>query len=266
MHALALALAATLLLAQPCEAKQRIISLAPSLTEILYAIGAESDVVAVSDYCNYPAAVSKKPHVGACYRLNVERIMALQPTLILSPENQSSSLSQLRNLTHTKVRVIKTQGVASIFRNIEEIGRLSGHQPQANALSKRLRQRIAAITAKRPKNHPKVFYYLWNDPLMTAGKGSYIDDLITLAGGKNVAGSLPMLYPTYSWEALIASNADVVFGPENLSGSLSQLKKRRELKAAQTGRIYTLNADLLSRPGPRVDQALQAVNRIISSP
>lgn len=240
----------------------RIVSLAPSLTEILFAVGAGNQVVGVSDYCNYPAAARKKPSIGGPNNLNTEKILALSPDLILSPEIGGGLLGRLERMTGAEVRMIETGRVSSIASNIREIGRLTGCSPKAERLASQLSTRLKALQRAPRGKKPRVFYLLWHDPLMTAGGGSYIDDLIRLAGGENIAGHLKSHYPMYGWESLSYEDPDVIFGPANLQKSLEGLKGKN-LKAARRGKVYALDADLLSRPGPRVLEAVGMVQKIL---
>lgn len=267
---LALVLAVLLLLAllvtgtQPSQAAagQRIVSLGPSITEMLYALGLESRVVGVTTYCNYPPQAARKPKVGAALDLNEERVLSLKPDLILTVEGDAQRRDRLARLTGAQVVVLPTQRVEDIWTHMRRIGALTGTQTKAEHVTRRLQQRLAAA---RPKTQggQKVFYMVWNQPLMSAGPASYLDDLITLAGGRNVVtarsgGS----YPTYSWEALLAANPDVILGPQNMKPALEGLKRQYpHLRAVKTQRVRTLPDDLISRPGPRVVEALEAVTR-----
>ncbi|HBN07739.1 MAG TPA: hypothetical protein DD435_03500 [Cyanobacteria bacterium UBA8530] len=244
---------------------RRIVTLAPSLTEILFFVGAADQVAGVSDFCNYPPSVKGKPTIGGINNLNYEALAALQPDLVLCPEVNRDLLSRLKRMSKAPVKVISTDRVSSITANIRALGQLTGHAPRANALALGLEKKIAlyARTSEKIKNPPLVFYYLWNDPLMTAGGGSYIDDLIRLAGGKNVAGGKKILYPIYSWERLILDDPEVIFGPSNLEKELRELGKKSELRAAKKRRIYSLDADVLSRPGPRVIEALEKLSLVL---
>jgi iron complex transport system substrate-binding protein len=168
-------------------------------------------------------------------------------------------------MTAAPVKVISTDRVSSITANIRALGQLTGHASRADALALGLEKKISLYARKAGKNlhPPSVFYYLWNDPLMTAGGGSYIDDLIRLAGGKNVAGGKKNLYPIYSWERLMLDDPEVIFGPSNLAKELRALGEKHELRAARKRRIYALDADVLSRPGPRVVEALEKLSLVL---
>lgn len=245
----------------------RIVSLAPAITEMLYALDQGRWVVGVSSFCNYPPEVRGKPVVGAATDLNEERLISLRPDLILTVEGDRSRLERLSRLGGVKIVVLRTRHVVDIWENLQTIGRLTGEAVRAGRLVRDLKGRLAAraaAAARRPE-HPRVFYMVWDKPLMTAGQDSYLNDLIALAGGRNiVSGERGASYPTYSWEALLAADPEVILGPRNMAGSLAALSQQYpQLQAVRANRIRNLPDDLISRPGPRVVEALQAVEEAL---
>lgn len=267
---LAVILAVLLLLAllmtgtRPAQAAggQRILSLGPSITEMLYTLGLESRVVGVTSYCNYPPQAAKKPKVGAAVDLNEEKVISLKPDLILTLEGDAAKRDRLARLTGAQVVMLSTQRVDDVWTNMRRIGALTGTQAKADQVTRALQQQLAARKAKTATG-TKVFYMVWNQPLMTAGPASYLDDLVTLAGGRNVVTSKAGgTYPSYSWEALLAANPDVILGPDNMKPALDSLKRQYpHLRAVKANRVRTLPDDLISRPGPRVVEALDAVSK-----
>lgn len=239
----------------------RILSLAPAITEMVYALGLDQSLVGVTSYCNYPPAALKKPRVGNALDLNEELVVSLKPELIFATEGDKSRLERLGRLTHARVFVLPTKHVADIWANLRTIGKLTGTQARAEQEVKSLQARLKAASARATKAHPTVFYMVWDKPLMTASADSYLNDLITLAGGKNVAASAAGgSYPSYSWEALLAADPQVILGPKNMASALMGLKTQYpSLQAVKANRLRTLPDDLISRPGPRVVQALEAV-------
>jgi iron complex transport system substrate-binding protein len=251
--------------AQPAGAAEppRILSLSPAITELVYALGLEGRLVGVTTYCNYPPAALKKPRVGSARDLNVELIVTLKPQVILATEGDPTRLARLERLTHAKAYVLPTRHVADIWANMRTIARLESVVERGERAIAERRKALDAVAARAKKRatHPTAFYMVWDKPLMTAGAGSYLNDLITLAGGRNVAASATGgSYPTSSWEALLAQNPDVILGPTNMAPALQALKTQYpSLKAVRANRLRTLSDDLISRPGPRVAQALEAV-------
>lgn len=259
-RALAGALCGALLLVAPAKAApQRIVSVGPDLTEMLFALGLGDRVVGVDSYSNYPPAARKLPHVGGAVDLSDEAVIAARPTLIVSVEGDRAHLARLGRLTGARVAMLETHHVPDIWANLHTLGVLTGTQTRAASLTHRLETQLAAHTVHGGR-HPSVFYMVWDKPLMTAGGDSYLDDLIALAGGRNVAHGAKGAYPPYSWEAVLAANPDVILAPRTLAASLESLKQRYPfLRAVRSGRVHTLPDDLISRPGPRVVEALEAV-------
>ena len=172
-------------------------------------------------------------------------------------------LDRLEKLTHAQAMVLPTKHVADIWKNMCTIALIEG---VAERGERAIAQRQAALNvvvarAKARGTHPTAFYMVWDKPLMTAGADSYLNDLIALAGGRNIAATATGgSYPTYSWESLLAQNPDVILGPTNMAKALQGLKTQYpSLKAVKSNRLRTLPDDLISRPGPRVAEALAAV-------
>lgn len=233
---------------------RRIVSLAPSHTELLYAIGWGDRLVGVSDYCDYPAEARSKPRVGAQETLSVERVLALKPDLVLAVRSANPALKQLDRLLAAPVLVLESERVGSVAANAEALAELIG--PEGKAFAARFRRDLAGIRASR--RQPRTFYMVWDKPLMSAGPHTFLDDLIRRAGGRNLA-TLPG-YAPFSEERLIAERPDVVLYPDNLNSAVLAMAKRHP-----DTRFIALPADEISRPGPRVTQALRRVVRIFES-
>lgn len=253
----------------PRSASHRIVSLSPATTEILFAIGAGSQVVAVSDFCNVPPEATRLPRVGGVTNLNLERTLKLKPDLFLTADGNPRIYERLDRLSQTQVVQISSVTLDSVARNIREIGRITAREGQANALAARIEAGLKAARkrAGAGKIRPRVFYMVWGEPLITAGPGSYLDDLIRTAGGENVVGALAAStpYPPYSWEALVAADPDVILAPAHLKASVDRLRRTQKgMKAVKQNRIVLLDDDLVSRPGPRVLEALEAVSAAIA--
>jgi iron complex transport system substrate-binding protein len=246
----------------------RIISLSPATTEILFAIGAGPMVVGVSDYCNYPPEAAERPRVGAVMTLNLEKTLSLRPDLFLTADGNPRFYERLDRLSQAQIVQLSSVTLASIPKNIRELGEVTGKEAAAEKLATRLTTGIQQMTqrAAKRKSRPRVFYMVWGEPLITAGPGSYLDDLIRTAGGENAASNLPIdnPYPPYSWEALVAADPDVILAPQHLQPTLDRLRRtQKTMKAVKSGRIVLLEDDLVSRPGPRVLEALEAVSRAL---
>lgn len=261
-----LALAAPLAGRVPAEAAPapRIVSLAPSHTETLFALGAGPSVVGVSDFCNAPAAAKAKPKVGTLLGLSVERLVSLKPTAIVTVEGANPAAEQAAARAHARLVKLGASRLADLHTNIRVLGELSGRRAEAKALSARLRAEIAAVKPAVPAR--SVFYMVWDTPLQTAGRGSYLNDLLEQAGGRNIAAASPVAYPLFSAEALLAADPDLLLAAEHEKRGLQALAKRfPRLKAVRAGAVKTLSDDLVSRPGPRVALALRELKAAIEA-
>jgi iron complex transport system substrate-binding protein len=239
------------------EARPRIVSLMPSLTEDLFAIGAGSQVVGVSDFTDYPRAAAALPTVASFTSIDAERIARLHPTLVVGIPAQLALVGDLRRIG-VRVELLRDDSFDDLFAAIARLGVLSGHASQASALCARLRARTAALVARVPRGpRPSVFVVLNISPIFTVGDGSYIAHLIALAGGRNASG-VRDAYPRYNPEALIARQPDILVADVQ-SGLRNALAAQpwRSLRAVRDGRAYVLaDADILERPGPRYNDGL----------
>jgi ABC-type Fe3+-hydroxamate transport system substrate-binding protein len=250
----ALALALVVLCSLPAGAgKPRIVSLIPSLTEDLFAIGAGSQVVGASAFTDYPASASGLPVVATFSSVDTEKVIALHPDVIVGITAQAGVVRDLRRAGLAPF-LLPDETYADIFGDLATLGRLSGHEVEAAALAKHLRERTAALVARVPPGpRPRTFVVLGVAPIFTVGDRSYIARLIELAGGRNAAHDLPSAYAQYSAEALLALQPDVIVADKQ-SGILSVLDRApwNALRAVREKRLYVLDdADLLERPGPR---------------
>ncbi|MEZ0370247.1 MAG: ABC transporter substrate-binding protein [Candidatus Sericytochromatia bacterium] len=237
----------------------RILSLSPATTEMVYAVGAGKQLVGVSNDCNYPAEAAKKTKVGPFGKLQLESIVKLKPDLIVATADMGQALEPLRRLA-IPVIAFKTPNVAAIENNLLELGKLTGHLPTAQKQVDGLKARLTHVQANKLKA-PSVFYLVWDQPLVTATPGSFIGNVLTLSGAKNVvaAGKAPFI--NYSLESLLKANPDVLILPKSVAGRLKLDKPPfSRLKASQAKHIMTIEDDLISRPGPRVIQAIEKIN------
>jgi len=242
---------------------QRIVSLAPSNTEILFALGLGNKVVGVTEYCNYPLAAQEKDKVGGFSTVSIEKVVALEPDLILAAGMHESIVGDLEGLGLTVV-VLDPKNVDDILENIILVGKITGQVGVAEEVTANMEHRINAITEKMENaQRLNVFYVTWHDPLKTAGPGTLIHELIQLAGGSNVAGDAKAEYPVYSLEMLIERNPDVIIissrhgagGPtvENMRVLLQDTN----ISAVRSDRIYGMDTDLVARAGPRIVDGLE---------
>lgn len=250
----------------------RIMTLTPSHTEILFALGAEDRIVAVDRWSDFPTAAKAKPRV-APLNPSLEQIVSFNPDLILSTHGGAESLLPLER-QGIKVMVFAPKTVEDIYRSILVIGRIVGAEARAEGLVRAMRQRVAAVVAKvRDVPRPKVFIELdGSDPgrPFTAGPGSFIDVLIQLAGGVNVAAHSRTAWPQFSVEELIRADPDLIILSDALAPLNPQpweLVARRSgwgrLRAVRLGAIAAIDSNLISRPGPRIVEGIELLARLL---
>ncbi|MEW6541593.1 MAG: cobalamin-binding protein [Bacillota bacterium] len=251
----------------------RIISLAPSNTEMLFALGLGPKIVGVTDFCNYPAEAPAKERVGGFVNPSLEKIIALEPDLVVAADLHRELVPQLNNLK-IPVVVLNARSVDGMLNNIILVGRLTGLEMEAERLTGELRARVEAVTGRvskiAPSKRPRVYYEVWHEPLCTAGPGTFIDDLIGLAGGTNVAADAPVPWPQYSAEVIVRKNPEVMLHAYGHGDAGSQTPAgiaRRpgwsSVSFVKSGRVYAMDADMMNRAGPRLVDALEAVARAL---
>ncbi|MBN1613954.1 MAG: cobalamin-binding protein [Deltaproteobacteria bacterium] len=249
---------------------ERIVSLAPSITETLFALGLDRCIVGVTNYCNYPEGAKGIPRVGGFINLSLERIAALQPDLIIATAdgNRKETVRQLQNLGF-EVYVVNPSNIDEIFISIQGIGRITGRTEASESLVAKLKQRVNTViqrTARLPK--PRVFFQVGSDPIVTVGSDTFLDELIALAGGVNVGHGQGIKYPRYSIEGVIASAPDIiVVAPmDKRSKDFHRIKKGwqrwRSIPAVANGRIFRIDPDRVNRSSPRIVDALEELSRM----
>jgi iron complex transport system substrate-binding protein len=243
---------------QVTQSPQRLISLAPSVTETLYALGLGDKLVGVTTFCNYPPEAATKETVGDTLRPNLEKIVALKPDLVIaSTSSQLETFVKNLEALRIPVYVSNPRNLEETIESIHRIGDLAGAPEQANELVEILRARVELVrsrVAQQPK--PRVFVMLGAEPLITIGGSSFINDLITQAGGVSISADQTAEYPQFSMETVIARQPEVIFmqaGDERLPERLKQTP------AVRNGRIYHVDDDLLLRPGPRIVDGLEQI-------
>jgi len=250
------------------EMPEKVISLAPSNTEILYALGLEDKLVGVTEYCDYPEAAKQKPQIGGFSTVDIEKVVDIEPDLILAANiHQDEIVPQLERLGLT-VAVLNPKTVDEVLEAINLVGQLTGKAEEASRLTTAMQKRVTAVTDKTSgipeTQRPRVFYILWHDPLMTVGPETRIHELVEKAGGINIARDLTDEYPRISLEAAIMASPEVIIaGSGHGSGQdvpfhyVLNEPRLAEVAARQNGRIYEIDSDLTSRPGPRIVDGLE---------
>ncbi|MDQ2692746.1 MAG: ABC transporter substrate-binding protein, partial [Chloroflexota bacterium] len=252
---------------------QRIVSLAPSNTEILFAIGAGNQVVGRDQLSDFPEEAKELPDIGSTFEeLNTELIVSLDPDLVLAAEiNTPEQVKQLEDLGLTVYYLKNPLTLEEMYGNLEIVAELTGREDEAAALIESLQARVAAVDEKIAplSSRPGVFYELdATDPAkpFTAGKGTFIDQLIDRAGGFNIASDLEG-YPQISLEQVVAADpAFIILGdarygvtPESIAGRPGW----GNLSAVKNEQVFPFNDDLVSRPGPRLVDALEELAKLL---
>ncbi|MGA9116126.1 MAG: cobalamin-binding protein [Bacteroidota bacterium] len=241
---------------------RRIVSLAPSITETLFAIGAGPQVAGVTDYCNEPVEALSRPRVGGLINPNLETVVGLRPDLILlSMEGNLREDFDALERTGIPVFVTNPRSLAGIQKSIRDLGRLTGRDSAAGALSSRIEARRRAVEASlRMRARPSAVLIVSARPLMVAGSGTFLAELLDLAGSRNIAAASGLSYPVFSREALLAANPEVVLFLSDAAPSARDLASLypewSSLGAFRAGRVLRVEADIVSRPGPRAGEAL----------
>jgi iron complex transport system substrate-binding protein len=240
---------------------QRVISMAPHITELLFAAGGGARIVGTVAYSDYPSSARDIPHVGDNRALDLERIAALKPDLVVvwRHGNAQKQTDRLRALG-IPLYFSEPHRLADIPRSIEVLGTLLDTRASAHDAAQQFRQQADALRHRYASRPPvTVFFQVWEQPLMTLNGQHVFTDMLALCGGRNVFAGEPLLVPTVSTEAVIAANPEVLLTASMGAtqgnrpvDTLEPWKRWTSLLAVQRGNLFTVNGDLINRPGPRL--------------
>jgi len=245
---------------------ERIISLAPNITEILYAIGIEDKIVAVTDFCDYPPRAKEKPKIGGMSNPSLESIISLKPDIVVmtTDGNPKDIEERLRHLG-IKTYVFTARQVAELPQGIRELGITLGAKEKAYKLAEEIESSINKSEIQNPKSEIKkgrALFIVWPEPLLVAGPGTAIDDALQLLGWENIASDAKTKYPKYSIEKVIEHSPDVILIGKSMGADTKELskglmKKLSMLEAVKKeGRVY-YTGDALYRLGPRIVEGIE---------
>ncbi len=244
----------------------RIVSLSPAMTEALYAMSLGDCLAGVSESCNYPPEAKKLPQVGALGSTNIETLLSLRPTLIVTTDFERDDTMQAIKASGAQVFEGHIATIPQMLESFEKIGQLTGRQSEAAALVQTIKHELAAIRLRfetvSPNQRPRVYMEVWHDPITTIGRNSFLDDVLAQSGGTNAAHEIDQAYPIISAEKVLEWNPDViVLCDQTRKGRGQALLQERigwqGIKAVKDRRIIDdLNIDLLIRPGPRLTQGM----------
>jgi iron complex transport system substrate-binding protein len=249
------------------QTPHRIISLAPSITEDLFALGLGGKVVGDTTYDNYPPAAVNITKVGGFSSPSIEKIVSLNPDIVFASSLENNTLLSTLSGYGIPTVVINPTSLTGILNDLSLIGKVTGSTGNSSALVANLTQKMTANSIS-VASHPRVLYLVWYDPIMSAGADTFEGDIIAHAGGINVAQLANVSgYGTMSKESIVALNPSVIIANSAMnSTAVQQVKSDPALAtvdAVKNGKIYILDSDIISRPGPRAFDALEQIAGII---
>jgi iron complex transport system substrate-binding protein len=246
----------------------RVISLAPNLTEIVFAVGAGDRLVGRTTYCDFPAEAKAVAEIGDTRTPSLERIISLKPQVVLiSTASQLEVFTQQLQSQNIAVFVTDPHDLEGVFRSIVQVGEILGQKEQANLLVEKLRARANAVEqAVKDKTPVRVFYQVSAEPLYTAGHDAFVTDLLRRAGAASVTANVPGAWPKYSNESALAAKPEAIILPTGGSmgtGNSTVTEALRQSPAVLAGRVYKINDDHLARPGPRAVEGLEEMAKAL---
>jgi iron complex transport system substrate-binding protein len=249
---------------------KRIISLAPNITEILFSLGLDEEIVGVTIYCNFPEKTKSKVRIGSYISIDFERTVSLKPDLIIATGvgNTRDMVERLERLGFPTY-VIFPKKFDDILKSIHHLGQVVDRKKEAMSIIQGMRKRkqvVFELTQGLPR--PKVFLQIGEAPIITVGRGSFADDLIQIAGGENIAGHEKEMYPRFGIEEILRRSPEVVLiSSMNPKGDYQRIVQEwarwKMLPAVKDGRIHLINSDLIDRPSPRIIDGLEEMARIL---
>jgi len=254
------------------HAPQRIVSLKPNVTEILFALGLGEEVVGVTNYCDFPEAAKAKSKVGSFLEPNVEAIVALKPTLVVGENSGSRDpVVQLQRLG-LNVQMLNFRNLEDLYASIEKVGVLTQRKSEADLLIKKLRDGLQ--TQRHFFRAIPTLVVVGKEPLMVVGKGNFIGQMLGQLGADNIARDGVSAFPHFSEEALIARKPEVIIDVSMGSEDVRLRKRRgtgfwqrfRSVPAVKNQKIFYLNPDIILRPGPRLVEGFKELERAVHGP
>jgi len=248
----------------------RIISLAPNVTEILFSLGLDDEIAGVTDFCDYPEAALRKPRIGGYINPSLEKIVSSKPDLIFAVKEavRMEAVQALADLGFP-VYVVDPVGFDGAMKTIKNIGEVVGRRNESAMIVKRIaasKERVVSLT--RPLTRPSVYFQLGAGSMVTVGKGTLADDLIRLAGGRNISGSDPTSYPLYSMETILSRAPEIIIvssmdGKKDYSSIVERWQQFKSIPAVRRKAIHVVDSNLVDRATPRIVEGLEILVRII---
>lgn len=248
-------------LSRPAE---RIVSLAPHATELLFAAGAGQQLVGVSEFSDYPPQAGKLPSIGSSMQLDIERIVSLKPDLIVAWQsgNSARQVARLRKLGYA-VYDSEPRRLDDVARTLENFGTLAGSE-QGRIAARAFRERQQALRKRYADKTPvRVFYQIWPSPLMTLNDSHIVSDALRLCGGVNIFGQLPQLAPTISREAVVTARPEAIVASDERNETWHRWRALSQLPAVRLVNLYRIDGAVMNRAGPRMLDATDQLCRYI---
>jgi iron complex transport system substrate-binding protein len=253
--------------AEPISPPKRIVSLAPSMTEILYALGLRDNIVGVTTFCDYPEEAKKKPKIGGMSNPSLEAVISLKPDIVvLTTDGNPKEFEERLVSLKIKTFVFQARRLSELPQGLRELGRALGITERADKLAQEIedgieKEKKSSLSSRPSSIKRKVLFIVWPEPLIVAGPGTVIDDSVTLLGHENIAATATTNYPKYSLEEVIRQAPDVLFIGKSMGNDMrpvSQglLKRLSTVPAVKNGKVYFVS-DKLFRLGPRVVKGIE---------
>jgi iron complex transport system substrate-binding protein len=249
-----------------------VVSLSPSVTEILFAVGAGEAVVGVTEFCNYPPEAARRPTVGGFSgpTISVDRIAVLKPELVFLSADMHGRILDLLEDLHIKTFALEPRNFEDIYAAVEQIARITGTETGGARVNAEMREKIRAAAERwRGRERPGVFWEMGDEPLMTTGGSTFISEAIHLGGGRNIFEDLPELWPMVSAEQVLIRRPEWILTGDDHALSAAVLARRpgwSSLPALRKGQIGTIAADTINRYGPRLADAVLSIAELLHRP
>lgn len=239
---------------------ERVVSLAPNLTENIFAVGAGGRLVGVTTFCNYPAEAEKIPKIGDTMTPNMETIIALKPQIVfVSTASQIESFAKTLEGQNITVFVTNPTDLEGVYRNLYQLGEIFGTEDETRRKIEEMRRRVADVEARTTNAADvKVFVQISKEPLFTVGRESFLTEIIRRAGGVSVTADVATAYPKFSKETALALQPEAIILSES-EDNTEPNEVFKDSPAMKNRRIFKISADLLSRPSPRIVDALEQI-------
>jgi iron complex transport system substrate-binding protein len=259
--------------AQMTRGAERIVSLTPDVTEILFAMGLGQRVVGVSTFCDYPPEAAAVPKVGTYWEPDMEAVISRRPDLVVGERSSKSDVLQRLSRMGCRTAALRMDSVADVTAAIDALAELTGQRQQAELLKESIKTRLARVSAAvagRPR--PRVLWVVQAEPLRVAGRETFVNELIELAGGQNAIGPTAMAYPPVGIEQVLGAGVEAIIQPA-MAGARPLAQQRADallwwsrwpvIPAVRSGSIYVIPADVVSRLSPRLADGAEMIARLL---